>query len=87
MKLMQDSTVIKLSTAIREAMTRMREKGEGSLRIMGMPDAAAHYADGKRSILEIRDAFTAEYAPMPIDGLVAYFQAFEKAGLMKIVEK
>lgn len=87
MKLMQDSTVIKLSTAIREAMTRMREKGEGSLRIMGMPDAAAHYADGKRSILEIRDAFTVEYAPMPIDGLVAYFQAFEKAGLMKIKEK
>jgi len=86
-KLMADSTVQKLSVGIREAMQRMRERGQGALRIMGMPNAPARYANGQRSILEIRDAFTAEYAPMPIDALIAYFQAFEKAGVMRIVKK
>ena len=87
MKLMTDTTLQKLSVGISQAMMRMRERGEGSLRIMGMPDAAAHYADGKRSILDIRNAFSVEYVPMPLDALIAYFQAFEKAGLMKITQK
>ena len=86
-KLMADSTVQKLGSGIREAMVRMRERGEGALRMMGMPNAPARYTNGQRSILEIRDAFAAEYAPMPIDALIAYFQAFEKAGVMRIVEK
>jgi hypothetical protein len=54
---------------------------------MGFPDAPAYFADGKRSILEIRDAVAAEYAPIAIEALEAYFRAFEKAGLMKIQEK
>jgi hypothetical protein len=86
-KLMADSVMQKLGGGISQAMMRMRERGEGSLRMMGMPNAPAYYANGRRSVLEIRDAFSAEYAPMPLDALIAYFQAYEKAGLMRIVEK
>ena len=54
---------------------------------MGLPDAPACYADGTRSVLEIRDAVAAEYAPIAIEVLEVYFRAFEKAGVMKIIEK
>jgi Zn-dependent M28 family amino/carboxypeptidase len=87
MKVAQDTTFQKVGAALSQAMIRMRENGESSLRLMGMADAPAHYADGKQSILEIRDAFAVDYAPMSVDALMLYFQAFEKAGLMKIVEK
>jgi hypothetical protein len=55
--------------------------------VFSIPDAPAFYADGKRSLLEIRDAFTAEYGPISIQLLEIYFRAFEKAGVMKILEK
>jgi len=54
---------------------------------MGLPDAAAFYADGKRSVLEIRDAVAAEYATISLEILMLYFRAFERAGVMKIGEK
>lgn len=82
----QDTTMQKIGAAITQAFVRLQEKGVGSLRLMGMPDAAAHYANGKRSILDIRDAFAADYGPMSVEVLTLYFRAFEKAGVMKIVE-
>jgi hypothetical protein len=54
---------------------------------MGLPDAPAYYADGKRSILDIRDAVAVEYGPIAIEALELYFRAFEKAGVMNILEK
>ena len=71
-----------------DGITRLYQaRGDSELRLMGFPDAAAFYADGQRSILEIRDAVAAEYAPVPIEALELYFRAFEKAGVMTIREK
>jgi len=77
----------KIEAALDEAGQRLRAQGESELKLMGFPDAAAYYADGKRSILDIRDAVAAEYAPIAIEALELYFRAFEKAGLMNILEK
>jgi len=83
-----DTTLLKqLGAALNQAVTNLRQKGVSSLRLMGMPDAAAHYANGKRSILEIRDAFAADYGSMDVEALMLYFQAFERAGVMKMVQK
>jgi hypothetical protein len=87
--LAKDSTaqIPKITAALEEASQRLRAQGESELRLFGLPDAAASYADGKRSILEIRDAVAAEYAPIAVEALELYFRAFEKAGVMKILEK
>jgi hypothetical protein len=77
----------KIQAAIDETSKHLRAQGESELRLMGLEDAAAFYADGRRSILEIRDAVAAEYAPIAIEALELYFRAFEKAGVMKILEK
>ena len=88
-ELTKDSTaqIPKIQAALNETSQLLRAQGESELRLMGLPDAAAFYADGKRSILEIRDAVAAEYAPISVDILELYFRAFEKAGIMKILEK
>jgi len=83
----RDSTFMKIAAALNQTMMQLGQRGVSSLRLMGMPDAAAHFADGKRSILDIRNAFAADYGLMSIEALTLYFRAFEKAGLMKIVEK
>ena len=77
----------KIQAAFDETSRLFRTQGESELRLFGFPDAAGFYADGQRSILEIRDAVAAEYAPIPIEALVLYFRAFEKAGVLKILEK
>lgn len=88
-RLAKDPTVQipKIQAALDETSKVLRAQGESELRLMGLPDAPAYYADGKRSILEIRDAVAAEYAPIAIEALELYFRAFEKAGLMNILEK
>jgi hypothetical protein len=75
----------KIQAALNEALKRLQGQGESELRLMGLNDAAAYYADGKRSILEIRDAVAAEYGTIAIEMLELYFRAFEKAGLMKLL--
>ena len=60
---------------------------ESELRLFGLGDAPAFYADGRRSILDIRVAVTAEYGPISVEALELYFRAFEKAGVLKIREK
>jgi Peptidase family M28 len=88
-ELVKDSTaqIPKIQAALDATSQFLRAQGESELRLTGLPDAAAFYADGKRSILEIHDAVAAEYAPIPVDILELYFRAFEKAGIMKILEK
>jgi hypothetical protein len=54
---------------------------------MGFSDAPASYADGRRSILDIRDEVAAEYTSVPVEALETYFRAFEKAGVMTIRER
>jgi hypothetical protein len=64
----------------------LRAHGESELRLMGLRDAAAYYADGRRTVLDIADAFAADYGPLPAGDLVAYFRAYERAGVMTIAE-
>jgi len=77
----------KIQAALDEITRLYQAQGGSELRLMGFPDAAAFYADGQRSILEIRDAVAAEYPPIPIEALELYFRAFDKAGVMKIMER
>ncbi len=65
----------------------MRDRGVDELTIWAFYDAPAYYADGHRSILSIRDAVAAEYAPLSIEAAELYFRTFEKAGVMTILEK
>jgi Peptidase family M28 len=87
--LAKDSTaqIPKIQAALNETIRLSQAQGENELRLMGFTDAAAFYADGQRSILEIRDAVAAEYAPIRVEALELYFRAFEKAGVMRILEK
>jgi Peptidase family M28 len=79
--------ISKIQTMLDETSRLFRAQGEGELRLMGFSDAPAFYADGRRSILEIHDAMAAEYAPIPLEALELYFRAFERAGVMKIMER
>jgi hypothetical protein len=65
----------------------LRDQGTDELTLYGIRDFPAFYADGKRSILDICNAFAAEYVPVSVEVLELYFRAFEKAGVMQIVEK
>jgi hypothetical protein len=76
-----------LNAAFGQAANNMRIEGANDLQIWSLYDAAAYYADGQRSILEIRDAVAAEYTPIPIEEIEKYFRAFEKAGVMAIAER
>ena len=69
-----------------DASRIFRAGGESELRLFGFADSPAFYVDGRRSLLEIRDAMAAEYAPIPLETLELYFRAFEKAGVIKILE-
>jgi len=84
-----DSTlrVDQLREAITQAEKKMRAQGETDLRIMGFVDAPAYYANGQRSLLEIRDSIAAEFTPLPLDVILHYFRAFEKAGVMTIAQR
>jgi hypothetical protein len=73
--------------AIAQAEKTMNAQGEDPLRVMGFADAAAYYANGQRSMLEIHDSIAAEFTPLPLDVIELYFRAFEKAGVMTIEER
>jgi Zn-dependent M28 family amino/carboxypeptidase len=86
-KAARDSTLMKIYSALTQTATDLQQRGVSSLRLMGLFDAPARLADGKRSVLDIRDAFAADFGLTSIDALTLYFRAFEKAGVMKIMEK
>ncbi|MGB9835514.1 MAG: M28 family metallopeptidase [Candidatus Saccharicenans sp.] len=46
-----------------------------------------NFIDGRRSILDIRNAASAEYEPLPLLEVEKYFQALEKAGLVELKKK
>jgi hypothetical protein len=82
-----EAQISKIQAALEEASRIFRAMGESELRLFGFADAPAFYVDGRRSILEIGDAMAAEYAPVPIEALELYYRAFEKAGVMRILER
>jgi aminopeptidase YwaD len=45
-----------------------------------------NFADGKRNALEIRDAVSAEYGPVPLELVVEYLKALEKIGVVEQVK-
>ena len=48
---------------------------------------ARNFADGTRSILEIRNALAAEFGPVAVDDVVRFFRDAEKAGTFTIATK
>jgi hypothetical protein len=42
------------------------------------------FADGKRSVLDIRNALTAEYGPQPIEKVTVFFEGLAKTGEFQI---
>jgi len=74
-------------------MRGMREEGPSEL-AAAMRKVPAHMQSElnellkrKKSILEIRDFLSGEFEPLPLDDLLVYFQAMEKTGRIKIIEK
>jgi Zn-dependent M28 family amino/carboxypeptidase len=45
-----------------------------------------NFVDGKRRVLEIRDAVSAEYGPVPVEMVVEYLKALEKIGVVAEVK-
>ncbi|MFC2164090.1 DUF4910 domain-containing protein [Acidobacteriota bacterium] len=81
------SDLMPLMMALNQGAVRMREQGMDDLRIFSLFEAPGYYADGKRSILDIRNAVAADLTPLSIEIVERYFRAFEKAGVMTIKEK
>lgn len=76
--------VERLRAAIATASQALREQGEGELRIYQFEDALVSYADGHRSLLEIRDAIVAEYGyVLPLAAVEDLFGVFKASGLMR----
>ncbi len=45
-----------------------------------------NFADGKRNALEILDAVSAEYGPVPLELVVEYLKALEEIGVVEVVK-
>jgi hypothetical protein len=75
-----------VTDAFRQAAQRLRAVGKSDLVVLALNDAPAYYADGRRSVLQIREEMAAEYTLIPIEALVEYFRAFEKAGVMALIK-
>jgi len=81
------SDLMPLMMALNQGAVKMREQGTDDLRIFSLFETPGYYADGKRSILDIRNAVAADLTPLPIEIVELYFRVFEKAGVMTIEEK
>lgn len=47
---------------------------------------ALNFADGSRTLLEIRDAVSAEFGPVPADEIEQYFRFLERFEVVTLVE-
>ncbi|HZI13398.1 MAG TPA: M28 family peptidase [Myxococcus sp.] len=75
--------VAAVRAAMTAAATALREQGESELRFYQLPDAIASYADGRRSVADIRDAAYAEYGyAVPVEALLDLFGLLERNGIM-----
>jgi hypothetical protein len=85
--LRRSSVIQEITTAMDNITKSLRDQGTDELTLYGIRDFPAFFADGKQSILDIRNAFAAEYVPISVEVLELYFRAFEKAGVMQILKK
>ena len=71
----------------------MGGKGLGSLKLLALAQnkimnlysimyELLNFVDGKRNIMQIRNAVSAEFQPLPLDAVKEYFRALEKAGII-----
>lgn len=68
------------------AEASLQQAGAASLRISGFRDAPSFYADGQRTVAEIRNSVLAEYGvDLTVSGLDAYFDCFAAAKVMTLV--
>jgi aminopeptidase YwaD len=72
-----------------ERVAKVKLLNAGSSRLLNAQDRGAIYAyeivnfvDGKRSVVEIRDAVAAEFGPIPLDEVSDYLQACEEAKII-----
>lgn len=69
------------------AEASLQESGAATLRISGFRDAPSFYADGKRTVGEIRNSVLAEYGvDLTVAGLDAYFDCFAAANAMTFLD-
>lgn len=72
----------------REFYQKLREMKELPSYQLGRADyEVRNFIDGKRSILEIRNAAAAEYGPVPLKGVEGYILVLEKTGFVRIQSK
>lgn len=83
-KLNGDSDLKALQKGLEQVGDNLKKKGESVLLLFALRDAPSFYADGTRSILEIRDAIAVEYTWLPAELMNLYFRVFEKAGVVTI---
>lgn len=80
MKTNQSATAA-LEGEVRKVMTELRERETDELRIYDFFNAMASYADGRRNLIEIRNAIYAEYdALFTMSSLETLFKSFEVGG-------
>lgn len=48
---------------------------------------ARNFADGERSLLDIRNALAAEFGPVPLEDVTKFFRDLEKAGGFTVTER
>ena len=68
-----------------EFFQKMREMKEPPAFMLGRADyEVRNFIDGRRSILDIRNAVSAEYGPLSLKGVEGYILLLEKMGFVKI---
>jgi hypothetical protein len=85
-KLKGDSDLKALQKGLEQVGENLKKIGESILKLFALRDAPSFYADGTRSILEIRDAIAVEYTWLPIELMNLYFRVFEKADVVAITQ-
>ncbi|MCP3103664.1 M28 family peptidase [Myxococcus sp. K15C18031901] len=79
----EDARVGRVQAALTAVAVALREQGESELRFYQGADALASYADGQRSVADIRDAAFAEYGyVIPVEVLIDLFALLERGGVM-----
>ena len=48
---------------------------------------ARNFANGERSLLDVRNALAAEFGPVPLDDVTRFFRDLEKTGAYTIVQR
>lgn len=67
--------------------TRLAGAASGSDRIGRIDYEVRNFVDGKRSILDIRNAVSAEYEPVPLKSIENYLLVLEKTGFVKVEKR